>query len=180
MIHHRKKILSSSASVCLACTGVQIQSYYRISSFIFYLVRSWLVCIPKISFIACLEVPQKFVQWWWRWWRMNLVIPFGSSSSTSHNQFSSWPFSLTFVTGLVKVHQNKSYIAKVIIFCESPSPITICKKCKRFKSGPILSTLNRDQLRIGQRCAMCPSLRLYLYKNLQVTGTHRSYVLIQQ
>ena len=29
--------------------------------FIFYLVRLWLGCIPKISLIACLEVPQKFV-----------------------------------------------------------------------------------------------------------------------
>ena len=27
----------------------------------FYLVRLWLGCIPKISFLACLEVPQKFV-----------------------------------------------------------------------------------------------------------------------
>ena len=35
-----------------------------IFSFIFYLVRLWLGCIPRISFIiACLEVPQKFV-WW--------------------------------------------------------------------------------------------------------------------
>ena len=53
-----------------------------IFSFIFYLVRLWLGCIPKISFLACLEVPQKFV-WvvvggggggggWWL--RVNLVI----------------------------------------------------------------------------------------------------------
>ena len=47
--------------------------------FIFYLVRLCLGCIPKISFIACLEVPQKLV-----WWvvvggglRVNLVIAFG-------------------------------------------------------------------------------------------------------
>ena len=32
--------------------------------FIFYLVSLCLGCIPKISFVACLEVPQKFV-WWW-------------------------------------------------------------------------------------------------------------------
>ena len=31
--------------------------------FIFYLVRLWLGCIPRISSVACLEVPQKFV-WW--------------------------------------------------------------------------------------------------------------------
>jgi hypothetical protein len=31
--------------------------------FIFYLVRLWLGCIPIISFLAFLEVPQKFV-WW--------------------------------------------------------------------------------------------------------------------
>ena len=40
--------------------------------FILYLVRLWLGCIPKISLIACLEVPQKFVWvgggggWWLR------------------------------------------------------------------------------------------------------------------
>ena len=31
--------------------------------FIFYLVSLCLGCIPKISFVACLEVPKKFV-WW--------------------------------------------------------------------------------------------------------------------
>ena len=33
--------------------------------FIFYLVRLWLGCIRKISLLACLVVPQKFVWWWW-------------------------------------------------------------------------------------------------------------------
>jgi hypothetical protein len=53
--------------------------------FIFYLVRLWLGCIPKISFLSCLEVPKKFV-WlvvvvvvvvggWWL--RVNSVIAFG-------------------------------------------------------------------------------------------------------
>ena len=55
-----------------------------IFSFIFYLVRLWLGCIPKISFLACLEVPQKFVWvvgggWWWWWLRVNLVIAFGKA-----------------------------------------------------------------------------------------------------
>jgi hypothetical protein len=31
--------------------------------FIFYLVSLWLGFIPKISFLACLVVPKKFV-WW--------------------------------------------------------------------------------------------------------------------
>ena len=44
--------------------------------FIFYLVRLWLGFIPKISFLACLEVPKKFVWWWW-WFRVNSVIAFG-------------------------------------------------------------------------------------------------------
>ena len=50
---------------------------------LFYLVRLWLGCIPKISFIACLEVPKKFVWWWWwvvvggGWFRVNSVIAFG-------------------------------------------------------------------------------------------------------
>ena len=49
--------------------------------FIFYLVSLCLDCIPKISFVACLEVSKKFV--WWvggggGWWlRGNLVIAFG-------------------------------------------------------------------------------------------------------
>jgi hypothetical protein len=42
--------------------------------FIFYLVRLWLGCIPKISFIACLEVPYKFVWVGGGWLRANLVI----------------------------------------------------------------------------------------------------------
>ena len=39
--------------------------------FIFYLVSLCLGCIPKISFVACLEVSKKFVWWvgggggWW-------------------------------------------------------------------------------------------------------------------
>ena len=38
--------------------------------FIFYLVRLWLGCIPRISFVTCLEVPEKFLWvggggWWW-------------------------------------------------------------------------------------------------------------------
>jgi hypothetical protein len=55
--------------------------------FIFYLVRLWLGCIPKISFLACLEVPKTFVWWWWvvmvvggdggGWFRVNSVITFG-------------------------------------------------------------------------------------------------------
>ena len=38
-------------------------------SFIFYLVRLWLGCIPRISFVTCLKVPEKFLWvvggWWW-------------------------------------------------------------------------------------------------------------------
>jgi hypothetical protein len=61
---------SAQLSLCSAWLS-WIWIKYRIGSgsgnpiflLIFYLVRLWLGCTPKISLIACLEVPQKFV-WW--------------------------------------------------------------------------------------------------------------------
>jgi hypothetical protein len=59
--------------------GCQLTLYFF---FIFYLVRLWLVFIPKFSVLNCLDVPKKFV--WvggWvlvgGWLRVNLVIAFG-------------------------------------------------------------------------------------------------------
>ena len=45
--------------------------------FIFSLVRLWLGCIPRISFLGCLEVPEKFVWWVVCELRSKLVIDFG-------------------------------------------------------------------------------------------------------
>ena len=69
--------------LCFVCVffwgeggGVQVTLFFF---FIFYLVRLWLGGIPKISFLACLEVPKKFV-WGWVggvWFRVNSVIAFG-------------------------------------------------------------------------------------------------------
>ena len=59
--------------------GCQLTLYFF---FIFYLVRLWLVFIPKFSVLNCLDVPKKFV--WvggWvlvaGWLRINLEIAFG-------------------------------------------------------------------------------------------------------
>ena len=50
----------------------------------FHLVGSKWGCIPKLSFLGCLEVPQKFSVggWWWWWWvvgglTVTLVFCFG-------------------------------------------------------------------------------------------------------
>jgi hypothetical protein len=40
---------------------VELKYSLRDSFFIFYLFRLWLGCIPKISFLACLKVPKKFL-----------------------------------------------------------------------------------------------------------------------
>jgi hypothetical protein len=77
-----------------------------------YLVRLWLGCIPKFSFLACLEVPQKFVWWWW------VVV---------ESEFSDrlW---LSSSLALAKPNNNK--------LGNPPSPRTMSRKGGIFKSCP--------------------------------------------
>ena len=72
----------------------------------FDLVRLWLGCIPKISFIVCLEVPQKFV--WWvggggGWVESEMSDPLWISSSLALAKPNDYTMFLQMDIGCAKV-----------------------------------------------------------------------------
>ena len=84
----------------------------QVPYFVFHIVWLWLDCIPKISFLACLEVPQKFVRvvvgggWWW-WLRVNLVIAL-AQLQPSLGQAEQYFIRQQLHTDIEQTHRNKT------------------------------------------------------------------------